>query len=48
MFAIFFSDKDIQLPWQVDGGEFQCMLSMGAYLSYDNRLTLGRQYIKNK
>ncbi|XP_063426192.1 uncharacterized protein LOC134709993 [Mytilus trossulus] len=34
-------DKDIQLPWQVDGDEFQRMLSHGTYLSYDNRLTLG-------
>ncbi|CAC5397213.1 unnamed protein product [Mytilus coruscus] len=33
--------KDIQLPWLVNAGEFQRMLSNGEYLSYENRLSLG-------
>ncbi|XP_063427756.1 uncharacterized protein LOC134711219 [Mytilus trossulus] len=34
-------DKDIHLPWLVDADEFQCMLSQGEFLSYENRLSLG-------
>ncbi|XP_076073079.1 uncharacterized protein LOC143044801 [Mytilus galloprovincialis] len=33
--------KDIHLPWLVNAGEFQSMLSNGEYLSYENRLSLG-------
>ncbi|XP_076095731.1 uncharacterized protein LOC143066806 [Mytilus galloprovincialis] len=34
-------DKDIHLPWLVNAKVFQCMLSQGEFLSYDNRLSLG-------
>ncbi|XP_052070067.1 uncharacterized protein LOC127708924 [Mytilus californianus] len=33
--------KDIQLPWLVNAGDFQSMLSNGEYLTYENRLSLG-------
>lgn len=48
MFLMLLLDKNIQLPWLVDGGEFQRMMSHGEYLSYENRLSLGRKLITNK
>lgn len=47
-FSILLTDKNIQLPWLVDDGEFQRMMSHGEYLSYDNRLSLGRKFVTSK
>ncbi|CAG2211657.1 unnamed protein product [Mytilus edulis] len=33
-------EKDVQLPWLVDGEDFQRMLSQGTFVSYENRLSL--------
>lgn len=47
MFSILLTEKNIQLPWLVDSGEFQLMLPHGEYLSYENRLSLGRMFMTN-
>lgn len=44
MFSVLLSDKNIQLPWLVDGEEFKRMLTKGEYQSYENRLSLGRKF----
>lgn len=43
-----FVGREIHLPWLVDAGEFQSMLENGEYLSYENRLSLGRNILNKK
>lgn len=47
-FFYTFVGTEIDLPWLVDAGEFQSMLENGEYLSYENRLSLGRSILNKK